>query len=457
MKIGSRRRALGLDLITVLGGIGLVVAAALVGWALIDSGSNLFLFWPPLLAWWSPHVDPWTVPVVAVALAVVAYGPVLAARVRWRPLLIGAYVTSFAWTCCLALVNGYPKGVGSQLSDHHSYLPDIPRVSSIPAMLRHFSEHILTSQPDPWTTHVGAHPPGAFLIFVILDRIGLGGGVAGGFFVILIGSSAAVAVVVALRALASDEAARRALPFAVLFPGAVWVGVSADGMFAAVLAWGVALLAVGSGGGRNTGSGGGRNTGAAGRGVRADVAALCGGLLLGYTLYLSYGLALGGLFVLALVALTRRWRALAFAVGGAAVVVVAFTAAGFWWFTGYADTKVIYDLSVAKHRPYWYFVWADIAAFCFAIGPATLAGLRRLTASPRAQVAIGALALAAVLAVVASDLSGMSKAEVERIWLPFAVWLLPACALLPRTQVRAWLAAQAVLTLLVDHLLFTAW
>jgi hypothetical protein len=49
----------------------------------------------------------------------------------------------------------------------------------------------------------------------------------------------------------------------------------------------------------------------------------------------------------------------------------------------------------------------------------------------------------------------MSKAETERIWLPFAMWLLPACAFLSRP--RAWLAAQAVLALLLNHLLRTGW
>ena len=49
----------------------------------------------------------------------------------------------------------------------------------------------------------------------------------------------------------------------------------------------------------------------------------------------------------------------------------------------------------------------------------------------------------------------MSKAEVERIWLPFAVWLAIPCALLPRA--RYWLAAQACLALAVNHLLLTVW
>ena len=38
------------------------------------------------------------------------------------------------------------------------------------------------------------------------------------------------------------------------------------------------------------------------------------------------------------------------------------------------------------------------------------------------------LPVAAALAIAAADLSGLSKAEVERIWLPYAIWLLVATA-----------------------------
>ncbi len=51
----------------------------------------------------------------------------------------------------------------------------------------------------------------------------------------------------------------------------------------------------------------------------------------------------------------------------------------------------------------------------------------------------------------------MSKAETERIWQPFLLWLLPAAALLPRRGVRWWLAASAIPALLVNHLLWTGW
>ncbi|MEW1589057.1 hypothetical protein AB0283_26850, partial [Micromonospora vinacea] len=65
------------------------------------------------------------------------------------------------------------------------------------------------------------------------------------------------------------------------------------------------------------------------------------------------------------------------------------------------------------------------------------------------------LPLVAVLAVVAADLSGLSKAEVERIWLPFVVWLLVAAAHLPPAAQRLWLAGQVLTALAVSHLLWT--
>jgi hypothetical protein len=62
-----------------------------------------------------------------------------------------------------------------------------------------------------------------------------------------------------------------------------------------------------------------------------------------------------------------------------------------------------------------------------------------------------------LLAVLVADLTGMSKAETERIWLPFTLWL-PVCAgFLPARDHRAWLALQALAALLVNHLLLTGW
>jgi methylthioxylose transferase len=154
--------------------------------------------------------------------------------------------------------------------------------------------------------------------------------------------------------------------------------------------------------------------------------------------------------------LTRSLRAGVLATAGTLAVVGVFTATGFWWFTGFERVQVIYAASIAAARPYAYFVWANLAAVLLALGPAVVAGVRRAVARPGALPAVAVvLAGAGVAAILLADVSGMSKAEVERIWLPFAVWLAIPCALLPRA--RYWLVAQAGLALAVNHLLLTVW
>ncbi|MGH3841209.1 MAG: hypothetical protein ACRDR6_12100 [Pseudonocardiaceae bacterium] len=250
---------------------------------------------------------------------------------------------------------------------------------------------------------------------------------------------------VTLRALGAEAAARAALPFAVLFPGTIWIGVSADGLFAGVAAWGVALVAVGT----------------ARRRLDLTAVSVAGGLLLGASLLLSYGLVLAGLVPVAVAVTARRLPPLLVAGAGVAAVVAAFAAAGFWWLRGYHQLVIRYYQpgEYGLVRPYSYWVWrADLAALAVVLGPAGIAGLRRVfTPRQRHPVGLVLLCAAAMLAVLIADLSGLSKAEVERIWLPFAIWLLPATGLLPPRQARWWLTTQAVLALAVNHLLLTTW
>src|SRR5690606_309244 len=102
---------------------------------------------------------------------------------------------------------------------------------------------------------------------------------------------------------------------------------------------------------------------------------------------------------------------------GVAVWVVAFTAAGFWWYDGYDTLVERYYQGAAGVRPYWYFIWANLAAQVLSVGLATVAGLTRAV---RRRTALVALVGAGLLAMLIADVSGMSKAETERIWLPFA-------------------------------------
>lgn len=446
-------RSLRRDLCAVAAAALLVTVAVLVGRHIQDTRHTLFVHWPPLFADWDPHLGPGTPAALAVAAATVAYGPDLAARLRWRALLAAAWATALAWILSLALIDGWQRGVAGRLTTTNEYLRVIGRFHDIPATVRDFAHHIVDGTPDPWPAHVAGHPPAATLTFVLLDRLGLRGGGWAGMFVIVIGATGCAAVLIAIRTLTDETLARRAAPFLVLAPAAVWQGVSADGYFAAVAAWSVALSAL-----------------ALTR--RSLWCAAASGLLFGLTCYLSYGLTLFALIGVAVLALGRaqlreRPVLLPALVAGLTVFPLVFTLAGFDWWQAYHLLITRYYQGVGGTRPYGYWVWADPACTAIITGPATAAGLRRTGAAlvrsrgPRAarpapaQVRLAFLVSAALLALLIADLSGMSKAETERIWLPFALWLLPACALLPRP--RAWLVAQAVLALTINHLLFTGW
>jgi hypothetical protein len=411
----------------------LVLAAVVVGALLNHARVPVHADAAPLYGTWLPHAGPGTLPALAVAVIVVWQGHRLAERLSWRRLLLAGYAGALAWTVSLALVDGWSWGIATRLTPQAEYLHDVPRVGSIPALVAGFAGHILDFQPGSWATHVAGHPPGAFLVFVVLDRIGLGGGVPAALLCILVGATAPVSVAWTLRSLGAEPAARAALPFLVLFPGAVWVGASADGFFAGVVAAGLALLAAG--------------------GWRAG---LVGGLLLGFALYLSYGLVL--VAALALAVLWRRTGnrvATTVSAGiGVAAVVACFTVSGFWWLTGYHLVVRRYYQGWAADRPYGYWVWADLAALVLCAGPVLGPALRRMFAD---RGGVWALPAAALLAIGAADLSGLSKAEVERIWLPYAVWLLVATAWLPPRHRRGWLAAQALTALAVNHLVLTGW
>ncbi|MEU6995266.1 hypothetical protein ABZ953_31990 [Streptomyces sp. NPDC046465] len=462
------------DLGTALAAVLLVVTAVLVGTAIEREDGSLHVRLPPLYAHWEPHVGPGTPAALAVAVAVVAYGPSLARRLPWRVLLGAAWGTAAAWTWSLALIDGWQRGIAGRLTTKYEYLQVIDRFDDVHGTLRDFTRHILIDSPDHWPAHVAGHPPGATLTFVLLDRIGLGGGAWAGVWCITVGATVGAAVLVTVRALAGEALARRAAPFLALAPAAVWMGTSADGYFAAVAAWALALLAL------------------AVTGSRPRLAALGSGLLFGLTGYLSYGLTLfaligAGVLLLGSAPVRDRLRLLPLVLAGFVVVPALFTLAGFNWWEAYRLLVERYYQGAGGIRPYGYWVWANLACTVLVVGLATAAGLRRAAAAlarpdtslhrglrtslrtdlrtslrtdlrtgrPAAGPRLALLVLAALLALLVADLTGMSKAETERIWLPFAVWLLPACAFLGRP--RGWLAAQATVALLVNHLLLTGW
>jgi hypothetical protein len=401
----------------------------------------------PIFGWWNPHVGWGTVPAILIGIAAVLWGQSVAAGLPWRWVPWVTWGTACAWAFSLAMIDGWQRGFAGRLTTRHEYLRQVPGVTDIPHAVRTFADRILDFQPDSWITHVSGHPPGALLTFVWLDRIGLGGGAWAGLMCLLVGSSAASAIVVAVRALADEATARLAAPFVAVAPTAIWVAVSADGYFAGVAAWGITLLAL-----------------AVRRTARWPVLAAAGsGLLLGWGVFLNYGLVLLALPALGVMfaGLDRRaaLRALVAAGLAALAIVAAFAVAGFWWFDGYTLVQQRYWQGIANDRPFQYWSWANFASVVCAIGLGSVAGVGRAfdIAAIKRRSGLHLVVLGALLAIVIADLSMLSKAETERIWLPFTIWLTAAATFLPPRSHRWWLALNVVGALALNHLILTNW
>ncbi len=402
---------------------------------------------PPLVADLDPRVGPGTLPALALAvLAATGLPGRWSRRLRWGPLLVLTWLLGVAWTASLALVDG-TRGIAGVLGRGTEYLGTAREVTDVPGLLAHFVERIPLDSPGHWPVHVAGHPPGAVLFFVLLDRLGLGTDLAAGWVVVLVAATTPVAVAVACRALRAERDVRLVLPLLVLGPFAVWQAVSADAVFAAVAAWGLAALAASTRGPAT----------APGRVLLAVLA----GLLLGGCLLLSYGLALLGVLALAVAFLGRRWWPVPVAAAAATALLLGVAALGFAWWEALPVLRERYWAGLASERPTWYWLWADLAALVVSAGPVLAAALAtavpRLRAAAAARAPLPVLGAAALVTVLLADASLMSKAEVERIWLPFVPWLLLLTTALPPRWLRAGLVVQVVVALAVQHLLATKW
>jgi len=353
---------------------------------------------------------------------------------RWHRSAIMAFtsLTAASFAVLLALADGV-EGHGELLrgAEHPTeYLANLTTAPPADAFVRGFVGDI-----DRYSVHVRGHPPGFVLVLKLLDQIGLDGPWP------VVGLSALgtalvpVAVLTAIGALGGDHWVRRSAPLLAVSPYALWQMTSADAVFAAVGAAGVACCVVGLSSNR----------------WRAWWWGGTGGALLAGLLFLTYGgalyLAVPGVPVA--LALWRRNRAAVAvavaAVVAAALVTAAFAAAGFWWFAGAAETQRQYWAGTARLRPAGYFALANVAVALIAIGPGGYAGLTHLWRHRRHAPPMAPLALGALVAVAASDLSQLTKGEVERIWLLFYPWLVACGGIVVRSERRWWGAALVAL------------
>ncbi|MET8146302.1 hypothetical protein ABZU32_38850 [Sphaerisporangium sp. NPDC005288] len=423
------------------------------------------------------------VPAAVLAAVAVRFLPGVVRRGGFGRASLVAYGFALAWTVLLAMSG---DGLAAPFTHPQEYLAVLPQVGHDPlGWLAGFTRRL-----GEYPTHVRGHPPLPVLVLWALAAVGLGGPLWAAVLVIAAGCSATVAIGLTVRRLAGEQAARRALPYLALTPASVWIATTMDAFFAGVGAWGVALLVLG----RGTTA---RTLWAAGAGV-----------LLGALPYLSYGLVPYLLIPVTVAVLARLPRpAVTAALAGAASVTAAFAAGGFWWPAGVVATHAQWAADPGAARPYLYFLVANLAVLALTTGPATATGFRRLavaltnrpsasglTNRPAASglenqstpfalrvrptafalrgrpaafglsdraaslclgdMPVAFVVAAALVAVLALDLIGVTRGEVERIWTPFALWIGLAAAYAPG---RRALATQAITGLLLQALILSPW
>ncbi len=368
-------------------------------------------------------------PAAVFAVAAVWALPAAVARLRFAGALLAAYGTALGWALLLAWSR---DGPAEPFTHPQEYTAVLPAVGDDPlGWLAGFVERL-----PGYPTHVRGHPPLPVLVLWVPHALGLSGPLWAALLVIAVGCSATVAVAVTVRRLSGEAAARTALPYLALSPAAVWVATSMDAFFAGAGAWGVALLVLA------------RRARPAAVNVAYGAAA---GVVLGALPYLSYGLVPYLLIPLVAVVVAQVPRAAVIScLAAAAGVSAAFAAGGFLWPAGVLATHAEWAADPGAARPYLYFLFANLAVLALVTGPATAVGLARPP-----WPGSGALVAAAVVAVLALDVSGVTRGEVERIWLPYAVWVGLAAAW--AAPGRHWLAVQAGMGLLLQGLVVSPW
>jgi hypothetical protein len=406
-----------------------VAATFAVGLVLDARGERLGTPLPPLLF----DVDPEATLGCALLAAALLAGGV--AAVPWlrglRPGAFAAALLSLALVLRLAVgaarygPAAWDAPFEESFEAKNEYLAALPALRDGAAwFLDRFAELVPALPP-----HAAGHPPGLLLT---LHWLGIDTPEAAA--ALLVGAGAlAVPLTYALarRLLGDEDRARVAGVLAAFAPATTLYGVtSADAAFAALGA-GTALLLL--------------------------ARPLAGAAALAVASFFSYALLAIGAWA-ALVRLRDGGPRAALTLAAACAAALAAFYAALYALTGFELPAAldaadgVYRSSVARLRPYAFWVFGSPAAFLAFLGLPIAWYAARAAGAGRSA----ALALAAVIAV--SALAGFTKAETERIWLMYVpLACVAAAAALPPRRVPAVLALLAAQTLAVELLFGTVW
>jgi methylthioxylose transferase len=499
--------------IAIGGSSALVLAVALVSWATIwgrrvQRNPDVKLGAAPLVGQWKFRPSIGYLMPIGLALLIIVAIPRLFVRLQTRWVVLSTVGLTAAFTAALAGADGRVAMLAPVVhrSEYWFWLNKMPPTRQ---MLSKYDQYDFIVN---FSTHIKGHPPGYVLILKALSALGLAKPWIIASLSYLSAGVVAGSVLVVARRFGTAKLTRKAGPFLILAPYAVWMGTSADAVFSALVAMGAAGIAVAT---------------TSIRSRRRIGLAVLAGLLLGASFYSSWGTVTCGPIILAAlwcgstsgfatwwgsplvgsgdagkVSLRQRFRNIApitlWTLGGMAIVAAAMTALGYNWFAGAGLTRRLYWKGTAQFRPWRYFLVGNFGAVLIALGGVAIIGIgtlgigtlgidtrgigrtRKRSAESKARQTgqattttplnsgnrsntkretnlgwLRVFVLGAIFCVLVADFSQYSKGEVERIWLPFMPWLTVPAAIL--TRHRLWLLFHASTAIILQVMLISKW
>jgi hypothetical protein len=391
---------------------------------------------PPFLMSWSPHLRWPVLAGVAVAGLMIAGAPWAVSRLRSGAVFaVLAYLATIALGLAVNAARRGPSGwshvfVLNGTGSFEASREYLPALSALRGGIAHYVRdfpQLVHGLP----THTKGNPPGPVIAMHLLhittaDRLAAA--------CIVVGALCAPLAYALGRELGDDRRGRIAAVLTAFSPSVVLFGVtSVDYAFAGVgMAIAVLMLA------------------------RPRLVVVAGCVLAGIASFFSYVLL--AIPVWAVLCSARRdgvrravWLAAGALAAGLAVTLVLALVWGYDPIAMLRSVRGIYAKGAAAHRPYAFWVFGSPAAFLVMLG----APITWLAARAVGRGEPAALALAVVIVVAA--LAGFTKAETERIWLPFIPLACVAAASLPLRRLRLLLVVLAVQAIAVEVLFGTVW
>jgi methylthioxylose transferase len=391
---------------------------------------------PPFLMRWSPDIR-WP------ALIAVAVGAIAAAVIVWAVPRVrhpAAFATLvYATTLAVGLaVSAARLGTAGwdhvfDLGPHGSWEASREYLTALPALrdgIGHYIGHFQDLLPS-LPTHTKGNPPGPLVAIKLLSlttasRLALA--------CMTVGSLVAPLTYLLGRSLGGERRGRIAAALAAFSPSVLIYGfTSVDFVFAAIAAAVAALLVSGRPAVRAAGC------------AAAGLAVFCSWVLLAIPAWAV------------VVCWIRRGPAAAARLAAglvAGILGVTIALALLWGYDPIAIFRVAertYGIGAAAQRPYWFWLFGSAAAWLVLLGaPIAWTALRSLQRGDAAAIGLAVV-------IVVSAIAGFTKAETERIWLPYVPLACAAAAAMPIRRLGPVMIALLAETIAIELLFGTVW